>query len=224
MVKTWSSYFRINWTCYLCDYLSHVLISLNCIYWQTTKREFLRNQWARKTKIPTIKPFQICQDSSSHRTTDNLSCLAASNTVKAWSRCLSQRWFPRQQEYDNVAIDMTEGIISLTNRDNRHREGWGKGRGGGWINGLIFTQRGKAAAVTHHPPSILHLHLLPSMYSCWQAYSRLPKGTASLHWKAKKQSVASGDCRGQISDGDYPSRLKLKNQVFSMLSITITRT
>ena len=48
--------------------------------------------------------------------------------MKALSRCLSQRWFPRQQEYDNVAFDMTEGIISLTNRDNRHREGWERGR------------------------------------------------------------------------------------------------
>lgn len=120
-----------NRTRHLCDYLDYVLISWNCIYWQTARRELLRKRWARKAKTPTIKPFQICQDSSSHRTADNLSCLAASNTVKAWSRCLSQCWFPRQQEYDNVAIDMTEGIISLTNRDNRHREGWGKGREGG---------------------------------------------------------------------------------------------
>lgn len=56
-------------------------------------------------------------------TTDNLSCLPASNTAEVLSRCLSARWFPRQQEYDNVAFDMTEGIISLTNRDNRHKEG-----------------------------------------------------------------------------------------------------
>lgn len=52
------------------------------------------------------------------------------------SLSLSARWFPRQQEYDNVAFDMTEGIISLTNRDNRRREGWGgeeekKKEGGG---------------------------------------------------------------------------------------------
>lgn len=54
------------------------------------------------------------------------------------SRCLSARWFPRQQEYDNVAFDMTEGIISLTNRDNRHKEVWGEkstgGSGGGVLN------------------------------------------------------------------------------------------
>lgn len=51
---------------------------------------------------------------------------------------------------------MTEGIISLTNRDNRRREGWGSGRGGGWINGLIFTQREKQQQLLTilHPSSI----------------------------------------------------------------------
>lgn len=94
--------------------------------------------------------------------------------MKVLSRCLSLRWFPRQQEYDNVAFDMTEGIISLTNRDNRHREGWGRERGGGWINGLIFTQREKQQQILTilHPSSIFlycpqwipagrHTHALP---------------------------------------------------------------
>lgn len=59
---------------------------------------------------------------------------------------------------------MTEGIISLTNRDNRHKEGWGReeyggwGGGGGWVAELMdsFSHRGgkKLQRDTHHPPSI----------------------------------------------------------------------
>lgn len=126
----------------------------------------------------------MCQDSSSHRSVDNLSCLAASNTVKAWSR-LSQRWFPRQQEYDNVAIDMTEGIISLTNRDNRHREGWGQGRGGGWINGLIFAQREKQQQLlTILHPSFIFIYCLQCIPAGrhTQAFSReQPASTGKLN-------------------------------------------
>lgn len=152
-VRTRSSCFRVNWTCYLCECLQ----ALFYFHWTDSINKQPRERFSENTeleiekkKIPPIRPFQICHISSSHSAVDNLSCYPASNTVKALSRCLSQRWFPRQQEYDNVAFDMTEGIISLTNRDNRHREGWGRrrlvvvvGGGGGWINGLIFTQREK---------------------------------------------------------------------------------
>lgn len=153
LVKTWSSRLQLPTPCFNFSELNLLTNNRGGISRKTVS-------WKKKRKrkmIQTIRPFQICQDSNSHSATDNLSCLPASNTMKALSRCLSQRWFPRQQEYDNVAFDMTEGIISLTNRDNRHREGWGRGRGGGWINGLIFTQRKKQQQqqllTILHPPS-----------------------------------------------------------------------
>lgn len=87
------------------------------------------------------EPFWYAGNPTRGCTAANLSCLPASNTAEVLSRCLSAHWFPRQQEYDNVAFDMTEGIISLTNRDNRHKEGWGREEYGGvgwrWRGGLL---------------------------------------------------------------------------------------
>lgn len=144
--------------------------------------------------------------------------------MQVLSRCLSLRWFPRQQEYDNVAFDMTEGIISLTNRDNRHREGWGREREGGWINGLIFTQREKQQQqilTILHPSSIFlycpqwipagrHTHALPR---------EQPASIGKLNNSQGKWELEGTDLWWWL-----PFNAKALNQVLSLLSVAPVKT